>query len=314
MWSPDSKWVAYSSRLKSLYHAIFIANVETGESKQVTDGLADSVWPAWDASGKYLWFFASTDFGLKSQWLDMTSYDHDENFGLYLAVLKKGEPSPLLPESDEDHGVGSAQLAAAGRRRAGAAAVAMPRNRRQSGRSARPRRLRARRSTCRSISTASSSASSPCQASPHVSTSELRAGVAGTVYYLEAGGRGGGRRRRRQRAAALSPERSPSGAVRHRRAAYDVSADGHKLVYRARRRRRRPRRTRRAPEPAPAGPSLFLVDADRQPPQAGAGRLNVSFACTWSPRKSSSRSSTKAGATSAIISTCPTCTARTGRR
>jgi tricorn protease len=108
VWSPDSKWVAYSSRLRSLYHAIFISNVETGESRQVTDGLADAVWPAWDASGKYLWFLASTDFGLRSQWLDMTSYDHDENFGLYLAVLKKGEPTPLAPESDEDRGVGSA--------------------------------------------------------------------------------------------------------------------------------------------------------------------------------------------------------------
>ncbi len=74
----------------------------------MTDGLADAVWPAWDASGKYLWFLASTDFGLKSQWLDMTSYDHDENFGLYFAVLKKGDASPLLPESDEDQGVGSA--------------------------------------------------------------------------------------------------------------------------------------------------------------------------------------------------------------
>ena len=37
----------------------------------------------------------------------MTSYDHEETFGLYLAVLKKSEPSPLLPESDEDRGVGS---------------------------------------------------------------------------------------------------------------------------------------------------------------------------------------------------------------
>src|SRR5262249_43090809 len=107
VWSPDSKWVAYSSRLRSLYHAIFVSNVETGESKQVTDGLADAVWPAWDASGKYLWFLASTDFGLRSQWLDMTSYDHDENFGLYLAVMKKTEASPFLPESDEDRGVGT---------------------------------------------------------------------------------------------------------------------------------------------------------------------------------------------------------------
>ena len=37
----------------------------------------------------------------------MTSYDREETFGLYLAVLKKGDPSPLLPESDEDRGVGS---------------------------------------------------------------------------------------------------------------------------------------------------------------------------------------------------------------
>src|SRR4029079_13908855 len=87
--------------------AIFISNVETGEAKQVTDGLADAVWPAWDASGKYLWFLASTDFGLRSQWLDMTSYDHNETFGLYFAVLRKSDPSPLLPESDEDRGVGT---------------------------------------------------------------------------------------------------------------------------------------------------------------------------------------------------------------
>ncbi|MGH9875527.1 MAG: S41 family peptidase, partial [Pyrinomonadaceae bacterium] len=108
VWSPDSKWIAYASRLRSLYHTIFVSNAETGETKQVTDGLADALSPAWDASGKYLWFLASTDFGLGSQWLDMTSYDHDENFGLYVAVLKKTEASPLLPESDEDKGVGSA--------------------------------------------------------------------------------------------------------------------------------------------------------------------------------------------------------------
>jgi hypothetical protein len=43
VWSPDSKWVAYAGRLRSLHHAIFVSNIETGESKQVTDGLADAV-------------------------------------------------------------------------------------------------------------------------------------------------------------------------------------------------------------------------------------------------------------------------------
>src|SRR5206468_9441967 len=102
VWSPDSKWVAYSSRLRSLYHAIFVSNAETGQTTQVTDGLADAVNPTWDASGKYLWFLASTDFALKSQWLDMSNYDHTETFGLYAAVLKKSDPSPFLPESDEE--------------------------------------------------------------------------------------------------------------------------------------------------------------------------------------------------------------------
>jgi tricorn protease len=161
-WSPDSKWVAYSSRLKSLYHAIFVSNVETGETKQVTDGLADAVWPAWDASGKYLWFFASTDFGLRSQWLDMTSYDHDETFGLYLAVLKKGEPSPLLPESDEDKGVGSIPPAG---NRGGRNADPAGANPSDAAQSDQPANDRARRSTCRLISTACSNAFSLCRAS-----------------------------------------------------------------------------------------------------------------------------------------------------
>jgi tricorn protease len=120
-----------------------VSNVETGETKQVTDGLADAVWPAWDASGKYLWFLASTDFGLRSQWLDMTSYDHDETFGLYLAVLKKSEPSPLLPESDEDKGIGArrapaARPAAVGRRGHSAADAAQTDTPRNAVRRARP--------------------------------------------------------------------------------------------------------------------------------------------------------------------------------
>ena len=97
--------------------------------------------PVWDASGKYLWFLASTDFGLRSQWLDMTSYDREENFGLYLAVLKKGEPSPLLPESDEDTGESARRRGGRGRgrRRRRRRRRAGPR-RRPSGRPRRPRR------------------------------------------------------------------------------------------------------------------------------------------------------------------------------
>ena len=175
VWSPDSKWVAYASRLNTLYRAIFASNVETGETRQVTDGLADAMFPAWDANGKYLWFLASTNFGLGSQWLDMTSYDREETFGLYFAVLKKGEPSPLLPESDEDAGVGTCPA----ERAVGLRAWRAPFDGlRASGRSwpttssklHRPRARHASRSPCRLISMGCNNASSRCPVFPSEST------------------------------------------------------------------------------------------------------------------------------------------------
>src|SRR5215218_1838708 len=44
-WSPDGRWIAYATRLPTLFHAIRVYNVETGETRQVTDGLADATWP-----------------------------------------------------------------------------------------------------------------------------------------------------------------------------------------------------------------------------------------------------------------------------
>jgi tricorn protease len=117
--SPDSKRVAYAGRFRSLYRAVFVPNVDAGETKQVTDGLVDAMYPEWDASGKSLWFFASTGFGLRSQWLDMTSYDREKHFGLYLAVLKKGEPIPRLPDGAEDSRTSSAPAQGSGRPPAG---------------------------------------------------------------------------------------------------------------------------------------------------------------------------------------------------
>ncbi|MBM3908986.1 MAG: PD40 domain-containing protein, partial [Gemmatimonadetes bacterium] len=122
VWSPDSKWIAYVRHRNSLYREIVAVNVETGVAKAVTDGMSDALFPAWDASGKYLWFLASTDFGLKSQWLDMTHYPIEPTYGLYFAILAKGEPTPLLPESDEEAGSPAAAPTRPARAAEGAAA------------------------------------------------------------------------------------------------------------------------------------------------------------------------------------------------
>jgi tricorn protease len=102
VWSPDSRWIAYAKRLDSQLRAIFVYDTETGETHQLTDGMADAITPVWDASGKYLYFLASTDYGLNTGWLDMTSYDHPITRTLYLALLADDEPSPFLPKSDEE--------------------------------------------------------------------------------------------------------------------------------------------------------------------------------------------------------------------
>ena len=298
VWAPDSKWVAYSSRLKSMYHAIFISNVETGETKQVTDGLADSTWPVFDAGGKYLWFMASTDFGLRSQWLDMTSYDHDVTFGLYCALLKKGEPSPLLPESDEDRGVGSAPTPGGGGGggfrggRGGAPGAGSDAAAADADQA--PQTPRGPRTPVtvqidfdglhqRIISV---------PGIPERQYSELRAGVAGTVYYLEApagggGGRGGGggfggggSTLHRYR---LSDRRSTPFVTGV--ASYEVSADGHKLLYRSGGGGGGGGRGPGGQAGAAPGPSLFIVDADRNVPQPGQGRLTATLRMYLEPKE-----------------------------
>jgi tricorn protease len=108
-WSPDSRWIAYARRLDNQLRAIFVFNVRTGERRQLTDGMADSISPVWDASGKYLYFLASTNYGLNTGWLDMTSYDRPMTWALYLAILNKDKPSPFLPTSDEEESGGNKQ-------------------------------------------------------------------------------------------------------------------------------------------------------------------------------------------------------------
>ncbi len=102
VWSPDSRWIAYSRRLDNQLRAIFVHDTETGDTRQLTDRMADAITPVWDEGGKYLYFLASTDYGLNTGWLDMTSYDRPVTRALYLALLQEGEASPFLPKSDEE--------------------------------------------------------------------------------------------------------------------------------------------------------------------------------------------------------------------
>jgi len=254
-WSPDSKWVAFASRLNTLYRTIVVAHVDTGEKRQVTDGLADAMYPVWDASGKYLWFLASTDFGLASQWLDMTSYGREETFALYLAVLNKSEASPLLPESDEDPGIGARPAENTNKPAPGptpSVTVTIDFDKLQ-------QRIL------------------PVTAVPSRQYSQLKAGAAGTVFFLEAPGSANARGNILHR-FQLSDRKSQE--FQTTVAQYSISADGKKLVYRT-----APATAGGNPNATPARPQLFLVDADKKdPPKAGDGRLDMTLRMNLDPK------------------------------
>jgi tricorn protease len=101
-WSPDSKWLAYTRQLRNHLHAVFVYSLETGKAQQLTDGLSDCRTAIFDASGKYLYFTASTNYGPTASWLDMSAFDRTVTRSVYVAVLRKDLPSPLAPESDEE--------------------------------------------------------------------------------------------------------------------------------------------------------------------------------------------------------------------
>ena len=104
VWSPDSRYIAYARRLDTQLRVISVYDTETGERHQLTDGMADAITPVWDESGDYLYFLASTDYGLNTGWLDMTSYDRPVTRALYVAILAADGMSPFLPVSDEEAG------------------------------------------------------------------------------------------------------------------------------------------------------------------------------------------------------------------
>ena len=101
-WSPDSKWITYSKSLPSHLRAVFVYSWADKKAYQVTDGLADSISPRFDAGGKYLYFMASTNYGPSTGWLEMSSIDRPVRRAIYLVVLNASEPSPLLPETGDE--------------------------------------------------------------------------------------------------------------------------------------------------------------------------------------------------------------------
>jgi tricorn protease len=100
-WSPDSKWIAYSKQLKNYLYAVFLYSVQKQNRVQVSDGMSDARFHAFDKDGKHLYFLASTDLG-PAMGSGMSTFNRSVTRAAYVVVLNKDDSSPLSPQSDEE--------------------------------------------------------------------------------------------------------------------------------------------------------------------------------------------------------------------
>ena len=204
-WSPDSRWLTYSKSSDSHMRVVMVYSVADGKAHQITDGMSDAISPTFDASGKYLYFLASTDLGPRTGWVEMSSLDRPVHRAIYLAVLRASEPSPLLPEAGDEPAVPAGPAAPGNRARPDSAGAAVV------------------------IDIAGIGQRIIALGVPPGDLAELTAGPAGTVFYLEAG------------AAPGAPPRLHKYDLKTRAAApfvegvrsFTVSADRKKLLYSA---------------------------------------------------------------------------------
>ncbi|GHE83969.1 S41 family peptidase [Thalassotalea profundi] len=102
VWSPDSKWLAYSKTANNSFRQIMIWSTDNNKVMPLTNKFADSISPSWDKSGKHIYFLASTDYGLKSGWANTSTIGAKSEYAAYIVNLTTGEDSPFIARSDEE--------------------------------------------------------------------------------------------------------------------------------------------------------------------------------------------------------------------
>ena len=101
-WAYDSKWIVYTKITSNQFKRVYLYSLDKQRSYPVTDGLSDASEPVFDGSGKYLFFFASTDAGPVVNWFDQSNIDMRKTSSIYLVTLQNKTISPFVKENDEE--------------------------------------------------------------------------------------------------------------------------------------------------------------------------------------------------------------------
>ena len=102
VWSPDSRWIAYSKIGKNTNGVIYLYSLADKKFTPVTTDFYGSWNPMFDPEGKYLYFLSNRDYNEVIGVYD-SEFSNPKATRVFTVTLRKDEPSPFAPKSDEEN-------------------------------------------------------------------------------------------------------------------------------------------------------------------------------------------------------------------
>jgi tricorn protease len=99
VFSPDSRWIAYTKLEQSVNESIFLYDLESKQHTRITGELTEDFSPSFSPDGKYLYFLSHRTFNPVMGFVDQNHVFLDM-CKPYLVMLQDGEPSPFAPKDD----------------------------------------------------------------------------------------------------------------------------------------------------------------------------------------------------------------------
>lgn len=97
--SPDSRWLTYTRTAPNRMEVVYLYEIATGKEYPVTEDWYSSTVPAFSTDGKYLIYAGARDLNPIYSYIEW-NYAYNEMDGIYMVMLSKDTPSPLLPQND----------------------------------------------------------------------------------------------------------------------------------------------------------------------------------------------------------------------
>ena len=101
-YSSDSQWITYTKSAKNNMSVVYVYNLNTKQEIAITEDWYNSSSPVFSTDGKYIIFTSARDFNPTYGQLEWNHTYNNMN-GIYMAMLAKDTPSPLLPTDGQEN-------------------------------------------------------------------------------------------------------------------------------------------------------------------------------------------------------------------